>query len=101
MRRFIYNYVDGCAICQSTKNLLNRPKAPLHPIPPEKDATPFATVSLDFITELPLSNGFDAIVVFVDHDVTKAVVIAPCHTCANSRTLLEPHMAPFQPTIQS
>src|SRR5713226_7471792 len=80
MRRFVYNYVDGCAICQSTKNLLNRPKAPLHPIPPEKNTTPFAMVSLDFITELPRSNGFDAIAVFVDHDVTKAAVIAPCHT---------------------
>src|SRR5216684_8997337 len=80
MQWFIYNYVDGCAICQSTKNLLNRPKAPLHLIPPEKDVTPFAMVSLDFITELPLSNGFDAIVVFVDHDITKATVIMPCHT---------------------
>src|SRR5713101_7523620 len=80
MRRFVYNYVDGCAICQSTKNLPNQPKAPLHPISPEKDVMPFSTVSLDFITELPLSNGFDAIVVFVDHDVTKAMVIAPCHT---------------------
>src|SRR5713101_879704 len=80
MRKFVYNYVDGCIICQSTKNLPNWPKAPLHPIPPEKDAMPFTTVSLDFIMELPLSNGFDAIVVFVDHDVTKAAVIAPCHT---------------------
>jgi len=50
------------------------------PIAPEKDATPFATVSMDFITELPLSRGFDAIAVFVDHDVTKAAVIAPCHS---------------------
>src|SRR5713101_10001543 len=80
MRKFIYGYVDGCTVCQSTKKLPNWPKAPLHPIPPEKDATPFATVSLDFITELPPSNGFDAIAVFVDHDVTKAVVITPCHT---------------------
>src|SRR6266852_5389599 len=41
---------------------------------------PFATISLDFIMELPLLNGFDAIAVFVDHDVTKAMVIVPCHT---------------------
>src|SRR5713226_3784765 len=89
MQRFIYNYVDGCAICQSTKNLPNRPKVPLHPIPPEKDVTPFATVSLDFITELPLSNGFNAIAVFVDHDVTKAVVIAPCHTTITAEQTAE------------
>src|SRR5713226_8994085 len=89
MRRFVYNYVDGCAICQSTKNLLNRPKAPLHLIPPAKDATPFATVSLDFITELPPSNGFDTIAVFVDHDVTKATVVAPCHTTITAEQTAE------------
>ncbi len=80
MRKFIYEYVDGCAICQSTKNLPNRPSTPLVPIPPEEQGYPFSTVSMDFITELPLSNGFDAIAVFVDHDISKAAVIAPCHT---------------------
>src|SRR5713101_1388953 len=89
MRWFVYNYVDGCAICQSTKNLPNRPKAPLHPIPPKKDVTPFATVSLDFIMELPMSNSFDAIAVFVDHNVTKAVVIAPCHTTITTEQTAE------------
>jgi Integrase core domain len=80
MRKFIFAYVDGCAICQTTKNLPNQPVAPLHPIPPAADATPFSTVSMDFITELPPSLGFDAITVFVDHDVTKATVIVPCST---------------------
>src|SRR5216684_7283260 len=89
MRRFVYNYINRCAICQSTKNLPNQPKAPLHLIPPEKDAMPFATVLLDFITELPLSNGFDAIAVFVDHDITKAVVIAPCHTTITAEQTAE------------
>jgi hypothetical protein len=80
MRKFTYQYVDGCATCQSTKNLPNRPHVPLVPIPPTEDATPFATVSMDFIMDLPLSNGFDAITVFVDHDITKATVIVPCNT---------------------
>src|SRR5229473_8642087 len=38
----------------------------------------FSTVSMDFFTELPLSNGFDAIAIFVDHDVTKFSIIVPC-----------------------
>jgi Integrase core domain len=80
MRHFIFDYVDGCAICQSTKNLPNRPSDSLVPIPPDKDATPFSAVSMDFIMELPVSRGYDAIAVFVDHDVTKAAVIAPCHS---------------------
>ena len=37
-------------------------------------------MSLDFITELPNSKGFDTILVVVDHDVTKATVIVPCKT---------------------
>jgi Integrase core domain len=68
------------SICQSTKNLPNQPIAPLHPIPPAPDATPFSTVSMDFIMELPPSLGFNAITVFVDHDVTKATIIVPCST---------------------
>src|SRR6266849_2322012 len=72
--------VDGCAICQSTKNLPNRPSVPLSPISPEDDATPFSQVSLDFITELPNSEGFDTILIVVDHYVTKATVIIPCKT---------------------
>src|SRR5713226_9294808 len=80
MQKFIFDYMDGCAICQSTKNLPNRPSVPLSPISPDDDATPFSRVSLDFITELPNSEGFDAILVVVDHDVTKATVIVPCKT---------------------
>jgi hypothetical protein len=80
MRKFIFDYVDGCATCQSTKNLPNRPKVPLHPIPPLPHALPFSTTSMDFITQLPKSQGFDAITVFVDHDVTKAAVMIPCNS---------------------
>src|SRR5712692_6570264 len=80
MQRFTFDYVDGCAVCQSTKNLPNQPSVPLSPISPDDDATPFSRVSLDFITELPNSEGFDAILVVVDHDVTKATVIVPCKT---------------------
>src|SRR5882762_1897438 len=80
MTKFIFAYVDGCSTCQSTKNLPNRMKVPLIPIIPQHNAVPFSTVSMDFITELPVSDTFDAIVVFVDHDVTKMVVFALCHS---------------------
>src|SRR3981189_2829680 len=80
MRKFVFAYVDGCAICQATKNLTNHLHVPLVPITPEENPTPFSTVSMDFITELPNSKGFDVIAVFVDHDLTKAAVIVPCST---------------------
>lgn len=33
---------------------------------------------MDFITALPLSQGFDALFVAVDHDVSKAIIVIPC-----------------------
>src|SRR5258705_9688678 len=78
MHKLIFEYVDSCATCQSTKNLPNHPHPPLHPIPPLPDALPFTMTSMDFITQLPKSHGFDAITVFVDHDITKTTIIIPC-----------------------
>jgi hypothetical protein len=40
---------------------------------------PFKTVAMDLITDLPVSEGFDAIFTITDHDVTKATVFIPCH----------------------
>src|SRR5258705_4084309 len=78
MCKLIFEYVDGCATYQSTKNLPNHPHPPLHPIPPLPDALPFTTTSMDFITQLPKSHGFDAVTVFVDYNITKTAVIVPC-----------------------
>ena len=51
---------------------------PLMPIPAKSNAYPFETTSVDFITDLPPSNGFDALMVMADHDATKGVILAPC-----------------------
>src|SRR5712692_8181579 len=80
MQKFTFDYVDGCVVCQSTKNLPNRPSVPLSPISPDDNATPFSQVSLDFIMELPNSKGYDAILIVVNHNVTKATIIIPCKT---------------------
>ncbi len=37
---------------------------------------PFATIALDFITKLPVSQGYDSILMITDHDCSKAI---PCH----------------------
>jgi len=39
---------------------------------------PFETVTLDFITKLPISQGYDSILTVTDHDCTKAAVFIPC-----------------------
>ena len=40
---------------------------------------PFALVTTDFITDLPEVNGFDSIMVVVDHGLTKGVILIPCN----------------------
>ena len=64
MRRNITNYVCTCDPCQKIKHDCSAGMGYLQPLAiPGK---PFDTISLDFITRLPLSNGKDAILVLVD-----------------------------------
>jgi hypothetical protein len=47
--------------------------------PIKSNATrPFEQVTVDFITHLPVSNGFDSVMVVVDHGLSKGVVYVPC-----------------------
>ena len=38
---------------------------------------PFETVAIDFITKLPLSQGYNLILMVTDHDCTKAAIFIP------------------------
>jgi hypothetical protein len=40
---------------------------------------PFQQVTMDFITDLPLSNGFDSIFIVVDQGLSKGVILCPCN----------------------
>ena len=74
MTTFIRDYVDGCAICQSTKTL------PKTPVPLQPNQTPqgiWQTITMDFITDLPQSQGKDSLFVVVDC-FSKATIITPC-----------------------
>ncbi len=54
-------------------------RAPLQPIFPTPKAMPFTTIALDFITKLPISQGYDSILTITDHDCSKAIILIPCH----------------------
>ena len=45
---------------------------------------PFETVAIDFITKLPLSQGYDSILTITDHDCTKAAIFIPCNKEINA-----------------
>jgi Integrase zinc binding domain len=77
MTMFIRNYVAGCATCQQMKVNTHPTAPPLLPI--KSTATrPFELVTTDFITDLPENDGFDSVMVVVDHGLTKGVIFIPC-----------------------
>src|SRR6266702_1257878 len=78
MRKDVMEYVKGCTECQRNKINTRPTKAPLRPIFPWPEAMPFETVALDFITKLPVSQGYDSILTVTDHDCSKAAIFIPC-----------------------
>ena len=74
---FINNFITGCTVCQQNK-------ARTHPVVPllspikSFSSLPFKQLSVDLITNLPLSHGYDSLMVVVDHGLTKGVILTPC-----------------------
>ena len=87
MHHDIKQYVNSCMACQSNKPSHQHPMGLLQPLPiPHR---PWQQVSMDLITQLPLtSKGHDAIVVFVDK-LTKCVHYAPTTVKVTSVELAE------------
>ncbi|RXW11612.1 hypothetical protein EST38_g14245 [Candolleomyces aberdarensis] len=79
MTKFVNNYVKGCAQCQQNKINRKPSKPPLFPIEHSTETRPFSQISMDLITDLPISNGYDSILAIVDHGLTKGVVFTPCN----------------------
>jgi hypothetical protein len=76
MTIFIKNYITGCVTCQQMK-VNTHPMVP--PLSPIKSTTTrlFAVVTTDFITDLPISEGFDSIMVVGDQNTMKGVIFIP------------------------
>jgi len=58
---------------------------------------PFETIALDFITKLPISQGYDSILTVTDHDCTKVAVFIPCKesmTAEETAGLIAQHIFP-------
>jgi len=66
----VKQYIEGCNACQRNKNRTEQPAGKLIPNSiPEK---PWTHILADFITKLPLAQGYDSILVVVDQ-LTKMV----------------------------
>jgi len=78
----VKQYVEGCNACQRNKNRTEQLAGKLMPnYIPEK---PWAYISADFITKLPLAQGYNSILVVVDR-LTKMVHFIP----TTEKTLVE------------
>jgi len=65
MGRYVADYVKGCDLCNRTKTFPMSPAGKLMPnwVP----NCHWQVISVDLIMGLPLSRGYDAIMVVVDH----------------------------------
>jgi len=64
MRKDVDRFVRNCHTCRRTKATRYAPYGTLRPLP--VPAQPWQHISVDFVTGLPPSKGYDAICVFVD-----------------------------------
>ncbi|KAH0602480.1 uncharacterized protein H6S33_008819, partial [Morchella sextelata] len=81
MRNYIARYVRNCHTCQRSKPNTHGKLGVLRPLPISEQ--PWQEVSMDFVTGLPESEGYDAIMVVVDR-LTKMRHFLPCNTTVNS-----------------
>ncbi len=77
----VRRYVESCDLCQRTKAKRSKPQGLLSPNPIPK--YPWQRITVDLITELPFSLGYDAIMVVVDR-LTKMIRLIPTYTSLTS-----------------
>ena len=78
MSKMVKQFIDGCTACQQMKLNTHPTAAPLMPIRSHAHR-PFQQITMDFITDLPESDGFDSIFIVVDQGLTKGVILMPCN----------------------
>ncbi|QRV83886.1 Retrovirus-related Pol polyprotein from transposon [Ceratobasidium sp. AG-Ba] len=80
MESTIKDYIRQCDLCQKAKPKRHGQRGFLQSIP--IPSQPFEVVTMDFITDLPESNGYDAILTIVDK-LTKYTHFIPCKKSIN------------------
>lgn len=81
MREYIADYVRNCHVCRRAKATTHGKQGVLRPLPiPQR---PWEEISMDFVSGLPKSEGFDAILVVVDR-LSKMRHLIPCDTTVDA-----------------
>jgi len=64
MKQDVEDYVKQCSVCQQVKHMNSLPAGLLAPLPIPEGA--WQHITMDFVEGLPISNGYNAILVVVD-----------------------------------
>jgi len=85
-RKYVNRYVDHCDTCKRIKPIRHAPFGLLKPLtPPHR---PWDSISMDFITGLPVTNGHNALWVVVDR-LTKMAHFVACNDTMNPEGLAD------------
>ena len=94
----VEQYVKGCTDCQQNKVNTQGKKAPLSPIFPQPNTTPFSTITMDFIVKLPKSQNYDSIITITDQVYTKMAIFLPCNETIDAEGVAQlyfQHISPW------
>ena len=86
LQTFVADYVRTCDTCCRAKMPMHHPYGLLQPLPSQ--SKPWQSISMDFITDLPPSQGFDVILTVVDR-FTKMAHFLPCVKSITSQATAE------------
>ena len=75
MRSTVAQFCKQCSICALTKDSTQHTQGALQPLP--VPPAQFHSLNLDFITDLPLAQGFNCVLTVVNH-LTKFTHLIPC-----------------------
>ena len=89
MRKDIEHFVESCETCRRNKATRHKKYGQLQPLP--APFRPWTSISMDFVGELPESNGHNAILVIVDR-LTKMALFIPSSTTLTSEQLASTYL---------
>jgi Integrase zinc binding domain len=82
IQEFVADYVKSCTTCARSKAKRHKPYGLLHQLP--VPLRPWESISMDFIEQLPNSEGFTAILVVVDRFTKQALFIPTYDTITST-----------------
>jgi Integrase zinc binding domain len=83
IQEFVADYVKSCTTCARSKAKRHKPYGLLHQLP--VPLCPWESISMNFIEQLPDSEGFTAILVVVDHFTKQALFILTHNTITSAQ----------------